>query len=497
MAVGGFSIWQLAYFEYRSWLFLYQTFTKKSFYAKVCCVKKEYSLDDNTVALGKIFSSHGWQLYLVGGAVRDYILGIPNDDYDYATDASPEEVMAMFPHHCIPTGLQHGTVTVRFRKQSYEVTTFRSEGDYSDGRHPDSVKFVRSLESDLERRDFTINAFAASCTDGHIIDMHGGYDDLVNHTIRAIGNPHERFGEDALRMIRACRFASKLDFSIEDETFNAVKEKAGTILKVSQERIKEELFKIIGGPHPAKGIELMRKTGLLHYILPELERCTGVEQTGFHTLDVYSHTLRALDYAAKKGFSLYVRLAVLFHDIAKPECRRESSGEGRRYTFFGHDREGALMTEEIMKRLKCSNREIETVSHLVAEHMFNYSPSWTDGALRRFIRRVGEDSLEMLFEVRQCDQSAIDNLDPSLDTLSQLKERIGAELEKKNALSIKDLAVGGNDLIALGVKKGPALGRTLSYLLDAVLEDPSLNEKEKLSQMALSVQNSLSHTEGE
>ena len=268
-----------------------QTFTKKSFYARVCCVKKEYSLDDNTGALGKIFSSHGWQLYLVGGAVRDYILGIPNDDYDYATDASPEEVMAMFPHHCIPTGLQHGTVTVRFRKQSYEVTTFRSEGDYSDGRHPDSVEFVRSLESDLERRDFTINAFAASCTDGHIIDMHGGYEDLENHTIRAIGNPHERFGEDALRMIRACRFASKLDFSIEDETFNAIKEKAGTILKVSQERIKEELFKIIGGPHPVKGIELMRKTGLLHYILPELERCTGVEQAGFHTLDVYAHTL--------------------------------------------------------------------------------------------------------------------------------------------------------------------------------------------------------------
>ena len=481
-----------------------QTFTKKSFYARVCCVKKEYSLDDNTMALGKIFSSHGWQLYLVGGAVRDYILGIPNDDYDYATDASPDEVMAMFPHHCIPTGLQHGTVTVRFRKQSYEVTTFRSEGDYSDGRHPDSVKFVRSLESDLERRDFTINAFAASCTDGHIIDMHGGYDDLKNHTIRAIGNPHERFGEDALRMIRACRFASKLDFSIEDETFNAIKEKAGTILKVSQERIKEELFKIIGGPHPVKGIELMRKTGLLHYILPELERCIGVEQAGFHTLDVYSHTLRALDHAAKKGFDLYVRLAVLFHDIAKPECRRVSSEEGRRYTFFGHDREGAAMSEEIMKRLKCSNKEIETVSHLVAEHMFNYSPSWTDGALRRFIRRVGENSLEMgenslemLFEVRQCDQSAIDNLDPSLDTLSQLKERIGAELEKKNALSIKDLAVGGNDLIKLGVKKGPVLGRTLSYLLDAVLEDPSLNEKEKLSQMALSVQDSLSHTEGE
>ena len=193
----------------------------------------------------------------------------------------------------------------------------------------------------------------------------------------------------------------------------------------------------------------------------------------------------------------YVRLAVLFHDIAKPECRRESSGEGRRYTFFGHDRAGAAMSEEIMKRLKCSNKEIETVSRLVAEHMFNYSPSWTDGALRRFIRRVGEDSLEMLFEVRQCDQSAIDNLDPSLDTLSQLKARVKAELEKKNALSIKDLAVGGNDLIALGVKKGPDMGRTLSYLLDAVLEDPSLNEKDKLSRLALSVQDSLSHTEGE
>lgn len=487
----------MAHFRYRSWRIFDQTFTKKSFYARVSCVKKEYSLDDNTRALGKIFSSHGWQLYLVGGAVRDYILGIPNDDYDYATDASPDEVMAMFPHQCIPTGLQHGTVTVRFRKQSYEVTTFRSEGDYSDGRHPDSVKFVRSLESDLERRDFTINAFAASCTDGHIIDMHGGYADLENHTIRAIGNPHERFGEDALRMIRACRFASKLGFSIEDETFNAIKEKAGTVLKVSQERIKDELFKIIGGPLPVTGIELMRKTGLLHYILPELERCIGVEQAGFHTLDVYSHTLRALEHAARQGFTLYVRLAVLFHDIAKPECRRENGEEGRRYTFFGHDREGVLMTEKIMKRLKCSNKETETVSHLVAEHMFNYSPSWTDGALRRFIRRTGEDNLEMLFEVRECDQSAIDNLDPSLDTLSQLKERVRAELEKKNALTIKDLAVGGNDLMRLGVKKGPAIGRTLSYLLDAVLEDPSLNEKETLSRMALSAQDSLSHTEEE
>ena len=447
-------------------------------------MRKTFPLNKDIKELGKIFHDHGYRLYLVGGAVRDWLIGIGNDDYDFTSDATPEEVMALFPHHTIPTGLKHGTVTVRFRKTSYEVTTFRSEGAYSDSRHPDSVTFVKSLESDLERRDFTINAFAADCTDGRIVDLHDGYRDLKRHLVRAIGRPEERFEEDALRMLRSCRFASRLDFDIEEATFEAMKKLCANIVKVSAERIRQELFKIIEGPHPVKGIELMRTSGLLHYILPELEECAGVEQLGFHQLDVYQHLLASLDSAARHDFPLPVRLAALFHDIAKPQCRRERE-DGDGYTFYGHDKEGGKIAFEIMSRLKCSNEERDTVALLVREHMFSCDDIQSEGAVRRFINRVGRNHLDWLFELRICDAEAIERR-PRLDALWALEERVQRELERKAPLSVKDLAVNGNDLMQAGIERGPELGKTLNRLLEAVLDDASLNTKERLMDLVTS-----------
>ena len=442
-------------------------------------VKTKCRLDENTRALGGIFQEHGHRLYLVGGAVRDYLMGIDNDDWDFATDARPDEVMAMFPHHVIPTGLQHGTVTVRFRRQSYEVTTFRSEGAYSDSRHPDSVTFVRSLESDLERRDFTINAFAADALDGTILDYHDGRGDLRRRLVRAIGDPQERFGEDALRMLRACRFAARLDFDIERDTFEAIRRNSSSIVKVSAERIREELYKTLMSDNAVKGIELMRTSGLLDHILPELVACGGVEQGGLHSMDVYHHCLATLRCACTHRYPPMVRLAALLHDIGKPGCRKEHDGG---YTFYGHDKEGARMVDALMRRLKASNDERELVTRLVREHMFNYTSQWSDGALRRFVARVS-DALEPLIQLRIADALAI-SPDASLDSLWEMERRIEEIRKRNDALGIRDLAVDGHDLMAIGIPAGPRLGRTLSALLDAVMDDPSLNRRETLLEMA-------------
>ena len=428
--------------------------TSCPFYVELRPVMRERCpLSGNIRALSEVFASRGYSLYLVGGAVRDYLLSLPNDDYDFATDARPQEVMDLFPHHVIPTGLQHGTVTVRFRKSSYEITTFRSESSYSDSRHPDSVTFVRSLESDLERRDFTINALAVDCRDGRIIDMHDGRGDL-----------------------------KRLGFTVETETFNAMCRLSGNIVKVSGERIREELFRIICSPHPAAGIELMRRSGLLHWILPELEACHGVEQMGLHHMDVYHHQLAALEVAREHSYPPEVRLAALLHDIGKPECRTVAP-DGGSCTFYGHDRLSGEKTDVIMRRLKCSNAEREKVVLLVREHMFNYTSQWSDGAVRRFVSRVGKDNITDLIRLRIADAQSISSK-PVLDPLWELEERVRKILEEKEPLGIRDLAIGGRELMALGVPQGPQLGRVLNQLLDLVLEDAALNTKENLCQKA-------------
>jgi len=405
-------------------------------------------------------------------------LGLENDDYDFTTDAQPGEVKALFGH-VIPTGVEHGTVTVIFEKQMFEVTTFRSEGTYLDGRHPSSVTFIRGLEEDLKRRDFTINAFAADCTNGTIIDLNGGFDDLKKKTIRAIGIPKKRFEEDALRIFRACRIASKLNFSIEEETLRAMKNEKENLKNVSSERIREELFKLVASDHPAVGLQYMHQCNILGTLFPSLANGDGIEQGGMHHQDILQHNITACQAAADRAFPLSVRLAALFHDMGKSEVIKE--GEGKN-TFYAHESVSARQAKTIMQYLKASNEQLRVVTHLVKEHMFNYQSDWSDSAVRRFITRVGLEDIPLLFQLRIADQIAIHG-EPNTSLIDELQERINKILAAKDALSIKDLAIGGNDLMKMGIQ-GKSIGIILSYLLETVLDDPRQNTSEQLLTIA-------------
>lgn len=434
------------------------------------------------------FKEAGFSLYIVGGAIRDYLLGLENVDYDFTTDAEPNEVKALFGH-VIPTGIEHGTVTVIFEKQMFEVTTFRSEGTYLDGRHPSSVTFIRNLEEDLKRRDFTINAFAADCTNGTIIDLNGGFDDLKKKTIRAIGIPKKRFEEDALRIFRACRIASKLDFSIEEETLRAMGSEKENLKKVSSERIREELFKLVGSDHPKVGLTYMHQSSILTTLFPSLAKGDGIEQGGMHKLDILQHNIATCQAAADRAFPLAVRLAALFHDMGKSEVIKE--GETKN-TFYAHESVSARQTKAIMQYLKSSKEQIHLVTHLVKEHMFNYQGNWSDSAVRRFITRVGLEDIPLLFQLRIADQIAIHG-EPNTTLIDELQERINKILAAKDALNIKDLAIGGNDLMKMGFQ-GKSIGTTLSYLLETVLDDPSQNNVEQLLTIAKNYQVSVGAT---
>lgn len=444
----------------------------------------QYKVPRELFELATIFKENNFSLYLVGGAVRDYVLGDKNHDYDFTTDAEPLDVKKLFKR-TIDTGIKHGTVTVLFKGSSYEITTFRTEGDYNDRRHPDRVTFVKSLEEDLKRRDFTINALAANLFTGEIIDCHNGIDDLKKRIIRAIGNPQERFTEDALRMLRACRFSSKLDFDIEENTLDAIKKLHSSVNAVSSERIKEEIFKLIDGRSPRKGIEAMRSSYLLDDILPELSMCCNVEQGGYHNEDVYEHQILALEYCERKSYPIEVKIAALLHDIGKPDTQQKGDG---RFTFYGHESVSASLTYSVLKRLKASNKEIEDITHLIKNHMFSYTPDWTDSAIRRFIKRVGVDYLDRLFMLRDADINAMTGISPdSFESLDEMKTRINKELDAKNAISLKDLDINGNDLIQLGIPKGKEMGAILNTLLDRVIDNPELNTNKKLKDIAISL----------
>ncbi len=441
----------------------------------------KYSVPHKLRELAEIFEKNGFSLYLVGGAVRDYVLGLDNHDYDFTTDAEPLEVKKMFKK-TIDTGIKHGTVTVLFKGGSYEITTFRTEGEYHDGRHPEKVSFVRNLDEDLKRRDFTINALAADLRSGTIIDQHDGLADIKNGVVRAIGIAEERFTEDALRMLRACRFSSKLGFEVEESTKMAISKLKENVKLVSSERIKDELFRLIDSPHPRMGLETMRETGLMDIILPELSALYGLEQGGFHKEDAYEHSILALERARDMKYPIEVKVSALLHDIGKKQTRRE--GETR-YTFYGHEGVSERMTLGILERLKASNNEKKIILRLIREHMFSYTPEWTDGAVRRFINRVGINSLDRLYMLRDCDNAATTGEKPDNSHLEkELRTRINSELERNSALTLKDLKITGDDLIKLGIEKGPSIGKILNQLLEMVIDNPELNEKEKLSSIA-------------
>jgi tRNA nucleotidyltransferase (CCA-adding enzyme) len=435
------------------------------------------------LSVARALHDAGYQAHLVGGAIRDLYLGRPAHDFDIATSARPPEVTKVFGRaRTIPTGEKHGTVTVLVgegvARVHVEVTTFRGEGAYSDGRRPDSVEFTDSLTEDLRRRDFTVNAIAFDPIDAKVADPFGGLDDLGRKLLRAVGDPAARFGEDGLRIMRAVRFAAQLEFTLDPATEAAIPGAIPIFRKVSMERVRDELLKLMAAPRPSVALRLMQRTGLLAEVIPELTEGVGFYQNRFHAHDVWEHTLHAVD--ATRGGPI-VRLGALLHDVAKPRTAAPKPDSPTENTFFRHESVGAEMADQIGRRLKLANHERERVVALVGHHMFWYSPEWTDATVRRFIGRVGAELLPDLFALREGDVVARGRGEEPGREIDELKRRIGEELASARALKIGDLAVGGGDVMRiLAVPPSRIVGEVLRRLLEKVIDEPALNTREAL-----------------
>ena len=428
---------------------------------------------------------NGFEAYIVGGCVRDFLRGVEPEDWDVATNAKPEEIQKLFPKSFYNNKFFTVTVLTKSRNpklREVEITTFRKEAKYRDKRHPEEVRFAQTIEEDLSRRDFTVNAMALALkkkkgeTERKIIDPFGGQNDLKDKIIRAVGAPEERFEEDALRMMRAVRFSVTLGkgWQIEPKTCQAIKKNAFWLQAISKERIRDEFIKIVMCPEAAVGIERLRVLGLLKYIVPELEEGYKVSQNKHHIYDCYEHYLRSLDFAAKKNFNLHVRLAALFHDIGKPRTKR---GEGPNATFYGHEIVGAKITAQILTRLKFSKKDIEKITKLVRYHLFYYNPGEVgEGSVRRLLRKVGPENIEELIQVRMADRigSGVPKAEPyRLRHLRYVIEKVS-----QDPISVKTLKVDGNDVMRiLKIKPGPKVGQILDILLGYVLADPQKNKK--------------------
>ena len=415
----------------------------------------------------------GFEAYAVGGCVRDSLLGrIPND-WDITTSAKPEQVKALFTR-TVDTGIAHGTVTVMLQKDGFEVTTYRIDGKYEDSRHPKEVTFTANLAEDLKRRDFTINAMAYNETEG-LIDIFGGREDMEQRKIRCVGEAKERFGEDALRMMRAVRFSAQLGYEIEEKTKEAIKELAPTLKKISAERIQVELVKLVVSPHPDY-LRTAYETGITAVVLPEFDKMMETEQPNpHHCYTVGEHTLHAMQSIEADKV---LRLAMLFHDIGKPDTM--SVDEKGVCHFYGHPELGMEMTRGILRRLKFDNDTLYKVTKLVRYHDYNIAP--TPKGMRRAIYKIGEDIMPFLFPVKQADMLAQSSFQREekqayFETLKALYAKVLAE---QNCVSLKTLAVSGSDLIAAGMKPGKEIGEVLNRLLQLVIDSPECNTKEYL-----------------
>ncbi len=424
----------------------------------------------------KTLQAHGYEAYAVGGCVRDSILGRIPDDWDITTSATPQETKALF-HRTFDTGIEHGTITVLIEKDAFEVTTYRVDGEYEDSRHPKEVTFTRCLKEDLLRRDFTINAMAYNDTEG-LVDIFGGIEDLEKKVIRCVGNARERFGEDALRIMRAVRFAAQLGFEIEEDTKAGIIELAPTLANISAERIQVELIKMMVSPNPT----LLRKAyelGITKIILPEFDAMMETKQeTPHHMYDVGEHTLKAIESVRADKV---LRLTMLFHDIAKPKMKTvDEQGVAH---FKMHDVEGAEMTKQILRRLKFDNDTMNKVVKLVQYHDYRMPAQPTN--VRRAMNKIGEELFPYYLEVRMADTLAQSTYmrEEKLQNLEEIRACYEEILEKSECVSLKTLAVTGKDLIADGMEPGKEIGRVLGILLEHVLDDPSLNQKEILLKM--------------
>lgn len=418
--------------------------------------------------------ARGREAWVVGGAVRDLLLGRAPAEYDVATSALPQEVAAAFPR-VVETGIAHGTVTVVEDGLGIEVTTYRAGRSYAEAGEG---AFVGTIEEDLAMRDFTVNAMAFDPLDGRFLDPHGGLEDLRRRCLRAVGDPSARFREDPLRPMRGARFAARFGLRIDRATRRAMPETLEAFCGVAAERVGAELGKLLVSPHPRYGLEILRRSGHLALFLPELLEGLGLRQNRWHRYDVYHHVLRAVDAAPP---DLVVRLAVLLHDVDKPRTAAPSAKAPGENTFFGHEVSGAKRARAICERLRFSKRIAAEVELLVREHQFVYTEEWTDAAVRRMLARVG-DSFDRLIQVRRADVLGHGrHTDELLANLRALETRARAQLDRKPALTVRDLAIDGRDVMQeLRIPPSPRVGEALLFLLDAVLEDPSRNERDVL-----------------
>lgn len=408
----------------------------------------------------------GYQAFIVGGALRDSLLGQQAQDWDVATDARPEDIHELFSD-MTRFDLKHGTVTLVFRKRHCEVTTYRGSGGYG-----------ASIEGDLSHRDFTFNAMAYDITNKRIIDPFGGKEDMTRNVVRAVLNPIERYKEDPLRMMRAIRFSLQLGYSIEPDTLMAIHFMARAIDGVAQERVRDELLRILTVRKPSVGFSLMRKTGLLKGILPELLEGYRKRQNNYHKYTIYRHTMETVDSIENDPL---LRLSALFHDVAKPRVRKKADG---RWRFFGHAEASAELTKEIMLRLRFSNEWIDRVTHLVAHHMFDYKKELSDKAVRRFIKRIGKGNIDDIIRLRKADDLAHGPGRIDENEIEGFRRRVNAQIKKSYPLSISDLTVDGNDvMIVLGLETGPKVGKVLNRLLEVVIEKPEHNQRDKLMEI--------------
>lgn len=450
-------------------------------------VKLKLNIPEEIQTITKTLQNKGFLAYLVGGCVRDTLIDREPKDWDITTNAKPEQIIELFPKTVYENIF--GTVTVideqqeKYSLRNVEITPFRLEFGYSDKRHPDEIKFSSKLEDDLSRRDFTINALAYNPNEEELIDLYGGIKDINNHIIKAVGDTNERFREDALRMLRAIRFACELRFMCNADIIEAIQKQNYLIKAISAERIRDELLKIIDSPEPLIGFELLHQTGLLKQILPELELGIGMEQGGEHIYDVWEHTLRALQHSADKGYPLHVKLASLLHDIGKTKTRR-IGGAKKTYTFYGHEVVGEKMAKNILTRLKVPNKLSDLVLKLVRNHMFLADPDKiTLSAVRRIIVNIGRENIWDLMNLRICDRIGMGR--PKEEPYRLRKYESMIEEALRSPTSVAMLKISGKEIMDVTHEKpGPKIGFTLNALLEEVLENPGLNNENYLKERA-------------
>ena len=428
-------------------------------------------LQEASFVLDSLYKNN-YDAYIVGGCVRDSLLGVKAKDWDITTNALPKELQAVF-EKTIPTGIKHGTITVVINSELIEVTTYRIDGDYTDNRHPSGVMFTNSLEEDLSRRDFTINAMAYNSLQG-LKDPFNGQKDLKNKLIKCVGDADLRFKEDALRMLRAIRFSSQLNFIIEKDTFKAICDNNLSIKKISAERVRDEFCKILISPMPSYGIRILNEAGLLKLIIPELEKSVNFDQKNpHHDKNIFDHLMSVMDYSEN---TLKLRLASLFHDIGKTiTFSMDEKGIGH---FYNHALEGTFLTADILKRLKFDNQTIKDVCLLIETHMTAYT-ILNVNSLKKLINKIGLTNLEDLFKLQIADTKG--HAKPhDFSIIYKNRENALKILKEKQPLTIKDLKINGKDLMDLGILEGREIGILLKKLLEEVLINPDINTKEHL-----------------